>query len=74
MKKLLKILREINPDVDYEKETSLVDDAIFDSLEVMTIVMEIDSKYDIEIDPEDVIAENFNSAENIMKMIEKYKN
>lgn len=34
--KLVKILMDINPDIDYEKEISLVDDGLFDSLEVMT--------------------------------------
>ena len=51
---------------------ALVDDGIFDSLEVMSIVSEIDDAFHIDIDPEDVTAENFNSAKNMMKMIEKY--
>ena len=69
--KLIKILMEINPDLDYEKETSLVDDGLFDSLEVMTIVTEIDDRFRIEIDPDDVIADNFNSVETMLKLIEK---
>lgn len=69
--KLMKILKDINPDLDYEKETSLVDDGLFDSLEVMTIVTEIDDRFHVEIDPDDVIAENFNSLEMILKLIEK---
>lgn len=72
MEKLLKILNETNPDIDYEKEEALVDDGIFDSLEVMSIVSEIDDAFHIDIAPEDVTAENFNSAKNMMKMIEKY--
>lgn len=72
MDKLLRILWEINPDIDYEKEESLVDDGIFDSLEIMSIVSEIEDCFHIDIAPEDVIAENFNSAKNMMKMIEKY--
>lgn len=69
--KLMKILRDINPDLDYEKETALVDDGLFDSLEVMSIVTEIDDRFHVEIDPDDVIAENFNSLEMILKLIEK---
>ena len=69
--KLLKILKDINPDLDYEKETALVDDGLFDSLEVMTIVTEIDDRFHVEIDPDDVIAENFNSLETILKLIDK---
>lgn len=69
--KLLKILMDINPDIDYKKETSLVDDGLFDSLEVMTIVTEIDDRFHVEIDPDDVIAENFNSVEKMLALIEK---
>lgn len=69
--KLIKILMDINPDIDYEKETALVDDGLFDSLEVMTIVTEIDDRFHVEIDPDDVIAENFNSVEMMLNLIEK---
>lgn len=69
--KLLKILNEINPDLDYETETKLVDDGLFDSLEVMSIVSELEDTFHIEIDPDDVIAENFNSVETILKVVEK---
>lgn len=70
-KKLMRILMDINPDVDYEKETALVDDGIFDSLEVMTIVTEIDERLHVKIDPDDVIVENFNSVEKMLALIEK---
>lgn len=73
MDKLLKILKEINQDIDFEKETALVDDGIFDSLEIFSIVTELEEKFHVEVDPEDVTAENFNSAENIWKLINKYK-
>jgi len=72
MDKLLRILNEINPDLDYEKEEALVDDGLFDSLEIMAIINDIEDAYKIEIDPEDIIAENFNSAANMMAVIEKY--
>lgn len=69
--KLMKILKDINPDLEYEKETALVDDGLFDSLEVMTIVTAVDERFHIDIDPDDVTAENFNSVESILKIIEK---
>lgn len=69
--KLLRILKEINPDVEYETETALVDDGIFDSLEVMTIVTDIEDVFHVSIDPEEVIAENFNSLEMMLKLIDK---
>lgn len=69
--KLTKILTEINPDIDYGKEKKLVEDGFFDSLEIMSIVTEVSEKFHIEIDPEDIITENFNSLEMMLKVIEK---
>lgn len=71
--KLLKILMEINPDLDYKSETTLVDDGLFDSLEVMIIVTEIDNRFHIEIEPDDVTSENFNSVETMLKLIERHQ-
>lgn len=71
MEQLMNILLDINPDLNYEKETSLVDDGVFDSFEIMEIISEIEEKFGIDIDPDDIIAENFNSAKNIMKLITK---
>lgn len=69
--KLLKILMEINPDINYEQEIFLVDDSLFDSLEIMAIVTEIESCFHIEINPDDIISENFNSLEMMLKLIER---
>lgn len=69
--KLVKILKDINPDINYETETKLIDNGLFDSLEVMTIVTEIEERFHVEIDPDEVTAENFNSAEMMLKLINK---
>lgn len=71
MDALLKILREINPDVDFEHEEALMDDGIFDSLELVGLVVAIEEEFGVEIDAEEINEENFNSVQNIMKLIEK---
>lgn len=73
MEKLLRLLKEINPDIDYESERHLVGDGLFDSLEIMTIVVSIGEHFHIEINAEDVTAENFDSVENMMNLIKKYQ-
>lgn len=72
MNDLLQLLSEIRPDVDFETETELMDDDILDSFDVITIVEEIQDKYDIEIEVEDIIPDNFNSAKLIMALIKRY--
>ena len=69
MDELIEILKEIHPEVDYETENSLVDGNIFDSFDIVTLVGELTDNYDIEIGPQDLIPENFNSAEAIYALI-----
>lgn len=73
MDKLLEILKEVRPDVDFENETALIDDGILDSFDVVSIISEIDDKLGVQIRIKELEPENFNSAEAIWKLIEKLK-
>ena len=69
MKKLIDILSGIRPDVDFENEESLIDDGLIESLDIVAIVTEIMAEFDVEISVDDLLPENFNSAEAILAMI-----
>ena len=71
MEELLEILDDINPDVDYSKETNLIDGKVYDSFSIITLVSNISEEFDIEIGPEYLVPENFNSADAMWKMIQK---
>ena len=71
MEELLEILNDINPDVDYSKEKNLIDGKVHDSFSIITLVSNISEEFDIEIGPEYLVPENFNSAEAMWKMIQK---
>ena len=71
MNELIEILKEIHPDVDFESENSLVDDGILDSLDIVTLITEINDRFDVTIPPEEILPENFNSAEALWSLIEK---
>ncbi len=71
MEKLLKILEELKPDVDFKNETGLIDNAILDSFDIVQLVGTLKDTFDIDITPADIIPENFNSAEAMWAMIEK---
>lgn len=70
MEELLNILNEINPDIDYETETNLIDGKCLDSLSILTLITEICDTFDIEIGPKWMKNENFNSAEAMWNMIQ----
>ena len=69
MDRIIEILKGIHPEVDYEKETGLIDKRIFDSFDVVTVVGELMDEFDIEITAEHMIPENFNSADAIYKLV-----
>lgn len=73
MEKLLSILKEVKNDIDFEIETDLVDDGILDSLEIVTIISAIEETFGLEIDPDDIDPDNFQSATAIWEMIQKLK-
>ncbi|MEF9967762.1 MAG: acyl carrier protein [Longicatena sp.] len=70
MEKLLEILEEINPDVDFKNCTTLIDDGLLDSLSILQIVSEISDEFDIEVSAPDIVPENFNSAAALWSMIQ----
>ena len=71
MEALLNILSELHPEVDFETETGLIDNQILDSFDIVTIVAEIDSEFDVQIPAEELIPENFNSAQALYALVEK---
>lgn len=71
MEELMDILEQLRPDVDFENETGLIANGILDSFDVVSLVGELNEAFDIEIQPNDLIPENFNSAQAIMELVEK---
>ena len=69
MEELLEILKETKPEVDFEKETALIDNSILDSFDIVQLVMKLNEEFDIEIGAEEIVPANFNSAEAMYKMI-----
>ena len=70
MEQLLKILNETCPGIDFEKETALIDDGILESLDIVSIVGEIMDAFGVELNVDDLLPENFNSARAMMDLID----
>ncbi|MBQ8592238.1 MAG: acyl carrier protein [Lachnospiraceae bacterium] len=74
MEQLKKIMEEIRPDLDFEKETALIDDGLLDSFDIISIVSEVNNEFCIEINVDDLLPENFNSMEALYELITKLMN
>ena len=73
MEKLIMILNDIQPGVDYETCTDLIYGHYLDSLAILSLVAEMEDAFDVTIPSVEIIPENFNSAEQMMLMINRLK-
>ncbi len=67
--KLLSILAEVCPEVDFENETALIDDGLLESLDIVMIVTEVMQEFGVELTVDDLLPENFNSADALLALI-----
>ena len=71
MEQLLEILKQMHPDVDFESEEDLIGDGVLDSLDIVTLITEINDTFDVSIPAEEVVPENFCSMEAIWALIQR---
>ena len=69
MEKILEILRALHPDVKFEGAVRLVDDGILDSLDIVTLVTELNEAFGVRIPAREILPDRFNSPEAILEMI-----
>ena len=70
--KVLEILLDVVPDVDFENEVNLISDSIVDSFAVVAMVNELNDILDIDIPSREILPENFYSLDTIVALVEKY--
>lgn len=68
---LMEILNELRPDVDFEAESALIDDGILDSFDIVSLVGEMNDSFDVDINVEDLLPENFNTVAAMIELITK---
>jgi len=71
MDKIVEILREIRPGVDWETATSIIDDALLDSFDMIMLVGELEEAFGIRIGLEHLEPYNFNTVEAIIALVEE---
>ena len=71
MQQLLEILKKMHPEVDFGTADDLIGDGILDSLDIVTLITEINGSFDVSIPAEEIVPENFASAEAIWALIER---
>ena len=69
--KVLELLQEEYPEIDFTGSDELVDDGILDSLTLTGIIAALSMEFDIEIPYDEIIEENFKSVAAMAEMVER---
>lgn len=67
---IMEILTELRPDVEFENEKKLIDDGILDSFDIVSLVGELNDTFDVSINVQDLLPENFNCVDAMVELIE----
>ncbi len=68
--KIIKILTELRPEFDFRQKVDFIAEGMLDSFDIVSLVDAIENEFDVQISGMDVIPENFNSVESILKTIQ----
>lgn len=71
MENLLSILEDIQPGIDYETCTDLIDGHHLESLSIISLIAELEDEFDITIPAVEIVPENFNSMQAIWALINR---
>lgn len=72
--KILALLSEEFPEVDFTASEELVYDGILDSLTITGIIAVLSMEFGITIPYEEIVEENFNSIKGLAAMVTKLQN
>ncbi len=67
---IMKCLKSVLNDIEFSKEDNLLELGI-DSMTFIRLVVEIEDEFDIEIEDEEIILENFESFSSIVQLVER---
>lgn len=71
MEQLMELLNEKYPDIDFATEKHLIENSVLDSVEVVSLIAELEDAFDISVTMEYIQPKYFESAEAMWAMIEE---
>lgn len=70
--KILEILQDLRPELDFTESNDFIGDGYLDSFDMIGLVSALDKEFGISILGEDIIPENFANLESIINVVNKY--
>ena len=71
LEEFIELLQDIKEDVDFENCTTLIDDHVLDSFDILSPLSALNEEFDISIPAAEIVPENFNSAAALYAMVER---
>ena len=68
---IIEILSDIVEDVDFDTCTTLIDDGILSSLDIIQLIGALNDEFDISIPATEIVPANFNSVDALAAMVER---
>ena len=68
---IIDILSELVEDVDFDSCTTLIDDGVLSSLDIIQLIGALNDEFDISIPATEIIPANFNSVDAMCAMVAK---
>ena len=72
MSQVLKILHDIRPECDFSKSSDFLEEGLLDSMDLITLVSDLDRTFAISIEGVDIVPENFSNLESIRVLLANY--
>ena len=69
--KIVEILTELRPEFDFTEEVNFIEEGMLDSFDIVSLVDELETYFNVKIDGVDIIPENFSSIDSIEALLKK---
>ena len=68
---ILDLLGEIDEGIDFDTCTTLIDDGLLSSLDIIQLIGALNDEFDISIPATEIIPDNFNSVDAMAAMVKR---
>ncbi|RJR34381.1 MAG: acyl carrier protein [Desulfobacteraceae bacterium] len=73
MNEVLSILTVIRPECDFTRSDDFIKEGLLDSLDIVTLVSELEDRLGISIDGQDISPENFKNLDTLLSLLGRYR-
>ena len=68
--KILSILSDMRPDIEFETEEGLISDGLLESFDLIQLIATLENEFGVEIGNKNITKENFDSLDRIVSLID----